>query len=131
MSRPLRALFLYIPYCKHVHMYSSTVICTALPHVYTVTYHIHNTIQHYLVLLYFLYIQRTLQAFKPGTSTLIGQVIKLLKYTCPLSLFLFNTRIFQAHVLNSSVFRLICSLLYCQRAHQRVGAPRCITRTCC
>ena len=30
MSRPSRALFLYILYCKNVHMYSSTVICTAL-----------------------------------------------------------------------------------------------------
>ena len=33
MSLPSRALFLYILYCKRVHMYSSTVICTPLLNV--------------------------------------------------------------------------------------------------
>ena len=55
-------------------MYSTTVISTALPNVPTVTYHIHNIIEYFLILLYFLYKQWTLEAFEPETSILIGQV---------------------------------------------------------
>ena len=74
MTRPSRALFLYILYCKLVHMYSPTVICTALSYVYTITYHTYNTTQYYLVLLYFIIKQQALQRIEPVTSTIIAQV---------------------------------------------------------
>ena len=47
MSQPLRTLFLYILYCKHAHMYSSTVICIALLnvlHLYLSALHIRTVI---------------------------------------------------------------------------------------
>ena len=90
--------------------------------------------QYYVALLCFLIKQRTLQGIEPETSTLIEQVYQTSQDTCVLSSFLFNICRFQAHVLNSTVFHLIWSPLKCQRAHQRVSAPRspprCITKTC-
>ena len=74
MSRPSHVWFLQIIYCKYVHMYSSTVICTALPNVYTITYHKHDAIQYYLAILCFFIKKRTLQGIEPETSTLIKQV---------------------------------------------------------
>ena len=78
MSRPSRDLFLYILYCKHVHMCSPAVICTALAYLYTITYHIHNTIQNYLVLLYFLSNKRRYKESNPWPQQQLHNFIKLL-----------------------------------------------------
>ena len=104
-----------------------------------------GTMQHYLVILYFLIKRCSLQNFESGTSTPIEQVYKMgiypitnyqtTQHTYLLYLFLFNRGRFQALLLNSTVFHLLWIPLNSQRAHKWVGAPHtlphCFAKSSC
>ena len=102
------------------------------------------TLQHYLITLHFAINGVQYKTSKPGPQYQSNKFARWLstqvtnyqntQYTCLLSSFLFNTCRFQAQVLNSTVFYLLQIPLNYQRAHQRVDAPRtlsrCLVKTC-